>query len=510
MDYPIELNELALLPANVNDQTTFNPQGLQGTLDGNYFFVGSASNRTLPTSANTSTGAFGVFKRASYSNYYNYLGLYQPSDIARFDMFGMSISVTSNGGYLIAGAPGVNRGTSTDIGTVYVYKKNPTTDFWINLYQFRPNDVVAFDRFGTSTTITPDGTYLAASSPRRNVTSPSVVSQTGCVYIYKKNPNTDFWDLLHRINMNNPLASAAFGTTIEFSSDGTYLLSSLDGRSTSTRMTIVFKKDATTDFWSEVYRMNQFSNVDEAGSNFSMSSNAIYVLQNSVLTSRSTFLFVKDTISDIWNFKQYLSVDGSGKGGCSISGSGSNALVGWSNYFSGAGGTYFFKKRSTTDYWDLENIITSSRFQQNAGTLLSGGNFGTTVKLIGDGSLGLISAPNQSTLGPIVLRAGIVWPYSFADSKEISTNANYVVATPPASGRSIYFLPKASSTNNQNVFFKTSQNYPGPQFISFSTLNGDFLDSVSTISNASAAYNTSYQFIHDRLSNWYTLGSYGT
>lgn len=504
MDYQIELNELALLPANNFDNTTLNPQGLQGTLDGNYFIIGSASNRTPITGGiETSTGAVGVFKRASYSNYYNYLGLFRPSNIQRHAMFGMSVAITSNANYLMASAPGYNDGALTDVGTVYVYKKNPTTDFWLNLYQFRGSDIAVNDRFGTSTTITADGLYFAASSPRRNITTPSIVSLAGAVYIYKKSPTTDFWNFIQRINMNSPVQGAGFGTTIEFSSDGTYLLGSTAGGNTTTRMTIAFKKDTTTDFWSEVYRINQFSNISEYGAEFSMSSNAKYVLQNTVTTNFSTFVFVKDTVSDIWNFAQAFTVGGTFKSGCSISGTGCNIFVGWSNYFSGAGAVYFYKKRATTDYWDQESFFMSSRNQP-------GGNFGATVKLIGDGSLGLSAAPFQSTLGAGVRQSGVVWPYSFAETREISTNADYVVTSPPASGRSIFLLPKASSTINQNVFYKTSPYYTNAQFLTFSTLNGDFIDSISTISNSnSGSYNTSYQFFHDRLSNWYTLGSYG-
>jgi len=511
MQNPNVLNECSILPANIQDSTGSSFQSLQGSLDGNYLFIGGPSNRT---GFGSDTGAFGIWKRGPNSLTYTYLGLYQAPDVARGDRFGFSIAVTSNAEYAVVGAPFADRNALLNTGSAYLYRKNPTTDAWTLLYQFRGSDTVANHNFGYSTAFTPDSQYMAIAAPRANL---GALAQRGQIYIYKKQAGTDFWAFLQAITSATPTVVTGVGTCIEFSYDATYIVAGTIGD----RINIVFKKDPTTDFWSEITRFSTLTN-QNVGSNFSMSSNAEYILQLSgeFTQSSSSFVYKKEAGTDFWRAVQLILPPANGATGMpldvdaagSISASGSNILIGSSMFNSSYGAAFLYTKRTTTDYWDYVRQLVPARGQQDTiiaggGTAITGSYFGSQVKLIGDGSLALSSAPRQSTLNPNVQYAGVVWPFSLSDFKTISTSSEYLIGSLPPSGRMIYRLAPASSTISQTLFYRADPYFSNAQYITFSTSTGNTVDLSILITSSS--FNTSYQFVHDRISKWYTLASSG-
>lgn len=510
MNNPLECNQLALLPANVNDRTTYSwtePfQVLKGSLDGNFFVVAGPGNRT---GTGSDTGAIGVFKRVPGGNTYSYLQFIQASDRARGDQFGYSITINSNANYIVVGSPYATRSAIAGCGSVYIYKKYQAADFWTPLYQFQAPDPNIFARFGNSVSMSYDGSYLAVGSPGKIALVPPVtITEAGSVYIYKKSSTTDFWNYIQQVTMIKPARNGSMGFGVEISYNASYIIAGSAGSNTSTNFNVVFKKDLTTDSWSEVTRFSGTSTL-KVGKIYSISSNAEYVLEQSTGFNNTSFVFRKDPATDIWNLKQSISLSTSlDMTSSSISPDGSNILYGSSNATFSFGAAWLYSKQTSTDIWNFTKLIVPSLGQRNIDVSLTGGQFGSRVSLVGDGSFALCSAPAQSTLNPNVVYAGVVWPFSLANVKFISTNAEYVLSTPPASGRTTFFLPKASSTNNQIVYYKTIPTYSNIQFISFSTLTGDTIDTGTFISSTS--YNTSYQFFQDRISKWYTLASYGS
>jgi hypothetical protein len=435
----------------------------------------------------------------------------QASDRQRNARFGTSIAVNSNAQYIMVSTPNINRGSLpvlTDIGAVYVYKKNNITDFWRPIYNFRPTDSVAFDFFGASMSMTWDANYLVVSSPDKNVINSggTTISDAGTVYIYKKSPTTDFWQYLQQVTMINPVQNARFGTTVEITRDATYFFAGTAGATIDTRMTTVFKKDPTTDYWTEVTRFCGQSSLAGTGSNFTISSNGEYVLQNAVLGSGrpSTFMFKKDLGTDNWSLIQTISGNDDMYAPC-LSPDGSNVIIGYADSNNGvglnSGISFLYKKLTTTDYWVYNTSIIPSRNETS-------NRFGYTNRFVADGSIALIAAPYQSSItAPGVPRAGIIWAFGFATSKEIPSTSQYVVSTPPLTGRMDFTLPPASSTRYPILYYKTTPDYTGQQALRFQTQAGETIDGGASILGYS--YHASYSFANDGLSKWYTLMSYG-
>ena len=498
MDFPIPLDQL-FVGSNTLNQTGNTVQSLQGSLDGTYLVIGSPFNKLGATDA----GAFGVFRRQYPAANFTSVGpVVQASDRAAFNYFGVSIAINSNADYILVGAPGANRGVNSQ-GTAYLYKKNPTTDQWVSLYQFRGSDLVASDRFGTATAMTPDATYFAVSAPGKDITNAfGTFADAGAIYLYKKRTTTDFWDFLHKAELSvYPIVPQAKlgSTSMQMSWDGSYLMASTDinGRVA----TVVFKKDPTTDYWSEITQL--IPRVSTSTQWFTMSSNAGYVFVNPFTVTSSSFMYKKDLTTDTWNLIQTLT-PALGAGyrvtAASMSPSASNLLTADWTQLNSNGRVVYYTKDQDADTW---RFLSSFTVQRGDGF---SPRFGQQVQLVGDGSLAAISAPFQSTVTG-TSAAGAVWTYSFAATKQIPSSAEYVVANVPVSGRAWYQLPQVASTQSQNLYFRAAPSNLQIQTLIFSTINGDFVDTVSSFS--SIGFETSYQFFSDRVSNWYTLTGSG-
>lgn len=498
MDFPIPLDQLFVGSNNLN-QTGNTVQSLQGSLDGTYLVIGSPFNKLGATDA----GAFGVFRRMYPEATFSTMGpVIQASDRAAFNYFGLSIAINSNADYILVGAPGANRGLNSQ-GTAYLYKKNPTTDQWVSLYQFRGSDLVASDRFGSATAMTPDATYFAVSAPGKDITNAfGTFADAGAIYLYKKRTTTDFWDFLHKAELSvYPIVpQAQLGTgSMQMSWDGSYLMASTDvnGRVA----TVVFKKDPTTDYWSEITQL--IPRVSTSTQRFTMSSNAEYVSVTPATNTPSTFMYKKDAGTDSWSLIQTLTATlglGSRYNSASMSVNASNLIVGDWQLNSCNGVVGYFTKVQDADTW---RFLSSFTVQRGPGF---SPRFGQAVQLVGDGSFGIVSAPFQSTFtgGSAV---GAVWTYSFAATKQIPSSGEYVVANVPLSGRAWYQLPQVASTQSQTLYIRAAPSNLQSQTLIFSTINGDFVDTVSSFS--SIGFETSYQFFSDRVSNWYTLTGSG-
>ncbi len=462
----------------------------------------------------TDAGAFCIFKRATPPSFaYSQVQFIQASDKQRNAQFGYTVAINSNANYIVASTPFVNKTSGvvlTDCGSLYIYKKNPIIDFWNVLYQFRPSDNVAFDQFGYSISMTPDAQYLVSSSPQRDVDTPlGLVANAGSVYIYKKSPTTDFWDYLQTVSMISPVSGALMGYSVEISDDGMYIFAGTEGSRggiSNDRMTCVFKKDLFTDYWTEVTRLCAFSSIAGTGQTFSISSNATYFLQNTAIavSQYSSFMYKKDVNTDVWTLIQTIPQT-ERLTTSKISSDGSNILVGISlgNNGAGANSGYvnFYKKRTTTDYWDFANTIVSSRTQASA-------SFGNQVAFVADDSIALCAASGQSSItGAGTVDAGIVWAFGFASSKEFPSTSQFVLSTPPVTGRIDFTLPRASSTRYPILYYKSSPAYSGQQALRFQTQAGETIDGGGSILGYS--YHASYSFANDGVSKWYTLMSYG-
>lgn len=189
--------------------------------DGNIISIGAIADETL--TSGLSSGIVYIYERQNsptigFNTVGIITGLYAYNS---GDNFGTSIALSSNGQFLIVGAPFDERNTdnpSLDYGIVYIYQKIGLNWNQVGIITApNPNSVVQPTLFGYSVEINDDGNLLAIGAINDN----SFIggSNSGTVYIYEK-----IEDQYYIIQILNGLYSTDvndnFGSSISMTSDG--------------------------------------------------------------------------------------------------------------------------------------------------------------------------------------------------------------------------------------------------------------------------------------------------
>jgi len=127
---------------------------------------------------------------------------------ANNDEFGRSVATNDEGDFLVVGAP---LNTSSK-GYVQVYEwDNPTANEW-NQLGSDISGVANGDEFGTSVSMSDDGTRIAVGAPKHG-------SSKGHIRIYDWNtPTPNQWNL--SVELDGEVAGDEFGTSVSLSADG--------------------------------------------------------------------------------------------------------------------------------------------------------------------------------------------------------------------------------------------------------------------------------------------------
>ncbi|KAJ5072874.1 hypothetical protein M0811_09320 [Anaeramoeba ignava] len=145
------------------------------------------------------------------------------------DNFGSSISITQNGTYIFIGSPYAKIGENANQGKVYVYEFNGKIGiFYIfenngtnwNLFQILiANDGNQNDNFGSSISITQNGTYIFIGSPYAKI---GENANQGKVYVYEFNGKN--WDVFQMINGSDGKDNDQFGISLSTSENQGYVV----------------------------------------------------------------------------------------------------------------------------------------------------------------------------------------------------------------------------------------------------------------------------------------------
>ncbi|MFZ9740285.1 MAG: hypothetical protein ACO3CQ_00115 [Candidatus Nanopelagicaceae bacterium] len=186
--------------------------------DGNIIAVSATGDESLSLPSNTSSGVVYIYEREDsptigFNTVGIITGLYSYDN---GDNFGSSIALSSNGEFLICGAPNDTiNGTS---GIVYVYQNIESNWTQVGIVTApNPNNIVESTLFGYSVEINDDGKILAIAAVSDN--SGIGGSKSGTVYIYEK-----IGDQYYIIQVLNGLYAKdiddAFGSSLSMTSDG--------------------------------------------------------------------------------------------------------------------------------------------------------------------------------------------------------------------------------------------------------------------------------------------------
>ena len=151
-------NEYAIIGAH-NDSTAGDGAGAA------YIFMRAAR----ASCENTNDVTWGVMQKL------------QAPDAASSDHFGLSVSLASDGAYAAAGAPGYNGESGVDSGAVYIYHRSGSS--WTFQAKLEASDARYLDFFGVSVSLSAAGDYVLIGSYRD---ADKTGSRAGAVYVFAR------------------------------------------------------------------------------------------------------------------------------------------------------------------------------------------------------------------------------------------------------------------------------------------------------------------------------------
>jgi hypothetical protein len=132
--------------------------------------------------------------------------------------FGNSVSINYDGSYIAASGPRDNTNVSR-AGAVWIYTRSGTT--WTLQQKLTASDAQASDYFGQSVSISSDGLYLITGAHAEDGGSGDPLASAGAAYVFSRSGST--WTQQQKLVEPTPVASASFGVSVDINSDGTYV-----------------------------------------------------------------------------------------------------------------------------------------------------------------------------------------------------------------------------------------------------------------------------------------------
>ena len=453
--------------------------------------------------SNANNGRVYTFKRATIGDAWTELNSFQSSDKATGDYFGMSTALSSDGLVCLVGAMQQDT-TATNAGKVYTYKRATIDDAWTEVNMFQSSDIAAGDYFGVSVALSDDGLVCLVGSRYAN----TITYGSGLMYTFKRATIDNAWtevnvyqatnNMISFGNCQEYLVSASGGKVYNYGLNKTYSIdvsgtnltavpirtfynddvdvsvsleptsdrvSSLDRTLTKVSSTtsqfvgtIMKTKDmslATEDivvldgtnvsitgataietyvsYLTNPVLINSFQSSDITkddyfGTSVALSSDGLVCIvgatyqDTTAANSGKVYTYKRATIDNVWieiNMLQSSDIAASDLFGTSValSGDGLVCLVGASRQdttASNAGKVYTYKRDTINDAWTEVNMFQSSDIAAND-------YFGASTALSGDGLVCLVGAYGQDTTAP---SAGKVYTYKRATINDAWTEVN--------------------------------------------------------------------------------------
>ena len=235
--------------------------------DGNYAIVGARREDTGGSSA----GSAYIFTRSGST--WTQQAKIQSSEVQANDFLSESLSINSDGTYVILGAPNEDGGAGNPIanaGAAYVFTRSGST--WTEQAILRASDPSAQNYFGQSVSINPDATYAVVGS-----------SGVGAAYVFTRSGST--WTQQAKIVSSDLQAGDQYGISVSINSNGTYVIVGAnyeDGGAgdpaTNAGAAYIYERDGST--WTQIRKLTASDTAanDHFGTSVSTSSNGSYVI----------------------------------------------------------------------------------------------------------------------------------------------------------------------------------------------------------------------------------------
>ena len=241
--------------------------------DGNYAAIGSYQ------ADGSGRGAVYIYSRSGST--WTMQQKLTSSDRADFDRFAYSVSINSDGTYVIATAY-ADDDDGTDSGSAYIFTRSGST--WTQQQKLTASDGSAMVEFGgglyntagSSASINSDGTYVIVGAFNKGVGGTSAV---GAAYIYSRSGST--WTEQQKITPGDVTAKK-FGDSVSINSDATYAIIGAYADTSGAGAAYIFSRSGST--WTQERKItaSDAQASDYFGIGVSLSSDAKYAVVGSL------------------------------------------------------------------------------------------------------------------------------------------------------------------------------------------------------------------------------------
>jgi hypothetical protein len=376
------------------------------SLDGNYAIVSSFDDGGAgdPLSG---AGAAYIFTRSGST--WTEQAKLMVSDAAAGDQLG-SVSISSDGSYVIVGARYEDTGGNIENGAAYIFTRSGST--WTQQAKLLASDAQTYDNFGWSVSISGDGIYAFVGADYEDGGAGDPAISAGTVYVFTRSGST--WT--EQARLTKGIESEFFGRSISTNSDGTYVI--IGSKHVFDQgAAYVFTRSGST--WTQQQRITpaEAQNLDEVGFSVAINPDATYAIigswkedggaGNPISNAGAAYIFTRS--GSTWTQQAKLvasdaQVDGLFGDSVSISSDGTYAIVGaWYDAGTQTGMAYVFERSGST--WTQRQKLVSSDLQ-------AADEFGKKVSISGDGKYAIVSAPREDGgAGDPISGAGAVYIY---------------------------------------------------------------------------------------------------
>ena len=196
-------------------------------------------------------GAVYIYKQDTGADIYNpdHIQKLAASDRAALNLFGASVSLSSDKSILTVGAYGVNDG-GKNTGAVYIYKQDTGADIYNpdHIQKLAASDRAALDLFGTSVAVSADKNMLVVGAYGVDASG----TNTGAVYIYQQDVGADTYNPAHaqKLTASDRDTLDLFGASVAISADKSILIVGaygVDDGGSATGAVYIYQQDTGTD-----------------------------------------------------------------------------------------------------------------------------------------------------------------------------------------------------------------------------------------------------------------------
>jgi len=245
--------------AQANDRFAFYAAGISS--DGTYAVISAYLEDGGAGDPISGAGAAYIFTRSGST--WTQQAKITASDAQANDNFGYSVSINSDGSYVVVGSAFEDTG-GYNVGAAYIYSRSGST--WTQQTKLTASDASYNNRFGNSVALNSDGSYLVIGAYTAN--------DTGAAYVFTRSGST--WTEQQKIQHNEAnMYTDYFGWSVAINALGDVIVVGAfyaedDGTGLSNNgFAYIFTRSGST--WKQEYRLVSPAGENSSGDNFGRS-----------------------------------------------------------------------------------------------------------------------------------------------------------------------------------------------------------------------------------------------